>query len=84
MPKRSREELILAKEKELAELRAGVDKSKQTRHDKLDKTEIPALTERIDKLIATRQAKIDERDLIAREIADSKQAEANASVSVGA
>ncbi len=74
MPKRSREELIAAKEAELAALRAGIDKSKQTRHDKLNDVEIPALDERINKLTAQRQAKVDERDLLAREIAESKQA----------
>lgn len=86
MPKRSRAEMIAAKEAELAALRASEDKSKVSRVTKL-KAEIVALDERIDKLELSKNGKLDEITLLEREIAEDRltaETDANVAISVGA
>lgn len=83
MPRKTKAELIADYEAKLVELRAKDDESKQNKVVKLNK-EIATLDERITKLETTKQGKVDERDLLQREIAESASTDAPADASVNA
>ena len=83
MPKRSTEELIAAHEQKIAELKANVGQTKLTRIERIN-AEITKLDERIGKLEATKQAKVDERDQLQSDINEAEQSKAALHVSAGA
>lgn len=77
MPRKTKAEVIADLEAKLAEAKASEDKSKLTKIEKL-KAAITTLDERIAKLQATKQGKLDEVTLIERELTDDEAAESPA------